>query len=446
MADTAASTTRDVTRIRQRILWLSTAAFTLLFNVWLMLGVLGIAIRKDLGLSDSRLEWLMSAAILSEAVLRLNFGILAEKFGGRRVMGYLLLGVAIPVYLFSLASTYSQMMICAILFGISGNSFSAGIAWNSAWFPQRLKGRALGIFGAGNVGAAGTKLLVVLVPGALTAIPVAGYLGGFIPGGWRFIPVLYAVLLVVSGLAIFRFCPREDRKPGLGRSFMETISPLTHARVWRFGLYYVVVFGAYVALSAWLPKFYVDTYGIPLSKAALLTATFIFPASLLRPLGGYLSDRFGPRGVTYGVFIAIIAVLSILSLPNGKIILDHSAGSPVILNFRIGMWAFAAWMFILACAMGIGKASVYKYIPDYFPDDVGAVGGIVGMLGALGGFLLPPVFGALGRWSGVPQMAFLSLLALSIWCLVWLHLVVLRIRSASPIAENANREAVTVPI
>src|SRR5215813_9974474 len=209
MADTAASTTPDDIRIRQRILWLSTASFTLLFNVWLMLGVLGIAIRKDLGLSDSRLEWLMSAAILSGAVLRLNFGILAEKFGGRRVMGYLLLGVAIPVYLFSLATTYSQMMICAILFGISGNSFSAGIAWNSAWFPQRLKGRALGIFGAGNVGAAGTKLLVVLVPGALTAIPVAGYLGGFIPGGWRFIPVLYAVLLVVSGLAIFRFCPKK---------------------------------------------------------------------------------------------------------------------------------------------------------------------------------------------------------------------------------------------
>ena len=133
---------------RQRVLWLSTIAFTLLFNVWLMMGVLGISIRKDLGLNNSQLEWLMAAAILSGAVLRLNFGIWADAYGGRRVMGLLLLCSAIPTYLFGQATTYGQMMVCAILFGIAGNSFSAGVAWNSAWFPQHMKGRALGIFGS----------------------------------------------------------------------------------------------------------------------------------------------------------------------------------------------------------------------------------------------------------------------------------------------------------
>jgi len=406
--------------LRRRVLWLSTIAFTLLFNVWLMLGVLGISVRRDLGLDDSQLEWLIAAAILSGAILRLNFGIWADRYGGRRVMGLLLLGCAIPTYLFGQATTYTQLLACAILYGIAGNSFSAGVSWNSAWFPQQLKGRALGIFGSGNVGAAGTKLLIVLVPGVLTAVPVAGYLFGLVPGGWRFVPTVYAGLLILMGLVVFYFCPKPDLKPGQGRPLRQTLLPLQHVRVWRFGLYYVVVFGAYVALSAWLPKFYVDTFGVSLSSAALMTATFILPAGLLRPLGGYVSDRWGPRGVTYAVFITMTAVLIALLVPSRS----------------LGLLGFAGLMFILACAMGIGKASVYKYIPDYFPNDVGAVGGVVGMLGALGGFFLPPAFGALGRWSGSPQVAFVALLALTVWSLAWLHLAVVRLRATSAVQSK----------
>lgn len=427
---------------RQRVLWLSTAAFTLLFNVWLMLGVLGIPIRQDLGLSDAQLEWLIAAAILSGAVLRLNFGIWADQYGGRRVMAVLLLGSAVSAYLFSQATTYSQLLVCAILFGLAGNSFSVGIAWNSAWFPRHLTGTALGIFGAGNVGAAGTKLLVVFVPGILTAVPAAGYLGGTIPGGWRFIPALYAGLLVLMALAVYYLCPSPDHQPGRGRPLLETLSPLRHMRVWRFSLYYVVVFGAYVALSAWLPKFYIDTYGVSLPAAALLAATFILPASLLRPVGGHLADRWGPRGVTYAVFIVMTAALFVLSLPSGTFVADLQPGvnqPPLTVSYRLGLWPFVSLMFVLGCAMGIGKASVYKYIPDYFPRDVGAVGGVVGMLGALGGFVLPPAFGALGRWSGMPQMAFLPLLGLSAWSLLWLHLVVLRLHAANYLLDSEGR-------
>jgi NNP family nitrate/nitrite transporter-like MFS transporter len=424
---------------RRSVLWLSTLAFTLLFNVWLMLGVLGIPIRQNLGFSDTQLEWLIASAILAGAVLRLNFGIWADVYGGRKVMSLLLLGAAIPTYLFSQATTYGQMLVFAILFGLAGNSFSVGVAWNSAWFPPRLKGRALGVFGAGNVGAAGTKLLMVFVPGVLTAVPLAGYLGGAIPGGWRFIPALYAGLLVLMAVAIICFCPKLDHKPGRGRSFREMLAPLRHTRVWRFGLYYVVVFGAYVALSAWLPKFYTDTYHVPLSTAALLTATFIIPASLLRPVGGYLADRFGPRGVTYAVFITMALVLIILAIPSGTFVADMQSGTggvPLTFTYRLALWHFAFMMFVLGSAMGIGKASVYKYIPDYFPKDVGAVGGIVGMLGALGGFFLPPAFGAIGRWSGVPQLAFVVLLGLTLWSLAWLHLAVRRMRGRRPLLDS----------
>lgn len=405
----------EVTRSSMRVLWLSTIAFTLLFNVWLMLGVLGISIRKELKLTDSQLEWLMAAAILSGSLLRLNTGLWADRFGGKNVMVALLLISAIPAYLFSQATSYEEMIVCALFFGLAGNSFSTGIAWNSAWFPPKHKGVALGVFGAGNVGASGTKLLVIFVPSILTLVPAAGFLGGVIPGGWRAIPAFYSVLLIVMAFAILRWAPSPDKKPASGRSLKEMLVPLKEMRVWRFSLYYVVVFGAYVALAAWLPKYYIDTYHVSLQLAALFTASYIFPASLLRPLGGWLSDIYGPRVVTYSVFIVMLAALIWLSVP-----VEQSLG--------LGLAGFVTAMFVVGCAMGIGKASVYKYIPNYFPNDVGAVGGLVGMLGALGGFFLPPVFGMLARSTGSPQAAFMAMVVLTGASLVWLHIVVVNIR------------------
>lgn len=418
------STTLSSSSARQRVLWLSTTSFTLMFNVWLMLGVLGIPIRKAFELSDSQLEWLIAVAILSGALLRLNFGIWADRFGGRNVTVFLLLFAAIPTYLFSQATSYTELLICAALFGLTGNSFTAGIAWNSAWFPPETKGTALGVFGAGNVGASGTKLLVLFVPSILTLVPAAGFLWGWIPGGWRVIPAAYAILLVIMAAVIMLVAPKNDPRPAQGRSLTQLLTPLKHLRVWRFSLYYVVVFGAYVALSGWLPKFYIDTFKLPLHTAALYTATFIFPASLLRPLGGYLSDKFGPRIATYSVFAVMTVMLAILTIPPGEYL---------GISYRPSAGLIAFLIFIVGCGMGIGKASVYKYVPNYFPQDVGAVGGLVGMLGGLGGFFLPPLFGVLGRWAGSPQMAFLALLALTAGSLVWLHVAVLQMgRESAP--------------
>lgn len=413
---------------RNRVLCLSTIAFTVLFAVWLMLGVLGLKIKGDANLMlgsaavaelgeaqvkaavESRFEWLLAVSILSGAVLRLNFGIWADRFGGRNLMLFLLLFCAVPAAGLAFARSYSELLVCAALFGLAGNSFSVGIAWNSAWFPPATKGTALGVFGAGNVGAAGTKLLIVLIPGVLTIVPAAGYFGGWIPGGWRIVPLMYALLLVLMAVAIWAFCPAVDPKPGQGRKLRDMLTPLQYVRVWRFSLYYVVVFGAYVALSAWLPNYYVNTYGVSLRTASLLTALFIFPASLLRPLGGWLSDKYGPRIVTYAVFIGMLAANIPLCLPASVLPLN--------------VWAFAGLTVVVAVGMGIGKASVYKYIPNYYPGDVGAVGGLVGMLGALGGFFLPKAFGWLGRETGFPQAAFLALLALTFASLTWLVLAV----------------------
>jgi len=402
-----------------RVLILSTAAFTLLFSVWLMLGVLSIPMRTALGLSKSQVEWLGAAAIFAGALPRMLFGIWADRFGGRRVYLGLLLFCAIPTYLLSRATTYPELMACTLLFGLAGNSFTAGISWNSAWFPDRIKGLALGVVGAGNVGASGTKLLVLFVPGILT-LAIPGWLSGIIPGGWRFVPALYSVLLILMAAAVYFFTPVPDKKPGAGRPFSELVAPLRYVQVWRFSLYYVVVFGAYVALSGWLPVFYTDTYHLEIHQAALLTALFIFPASLLRPLGGWLSDLYGPRIVTYTVFLVMTVALGALCVPDG----DYFGWA-----YRPGPGIFTALMVVVGCGMGIGKASVFKYVPDYYPHDVGAVGGLVGALGALGGFILPPLFGYLGRSTGSPRMAFVALLFLTLTSLAWLHLAVLTVKA-----------------
>jgi len=126
---------------RQRVLWLSTAAFTLLFNVWMMLGVLSVPIRRELGLSDTQLEWMIAAAILSGALFRLNVGMLADTYGGRLVMSITLAGSAVAAYAFSRATTYPWLLAGAIFYGLAGNSFAAGVAWNSAWLHWRGRAR-----------------------------------------------------------------------------------------------------------------------------------------------------------------------------------------------------------------------------------------------------------------------------------------------------------------
>jgi MFS transporter, NNP family, nitrate/nitrite transporter len=410
-----------------RVLTLSTTAFTLLFAVWLMFAVIGIPIQKEFALTDVQFFWLGAIAILSGSLWRLAFGILTDRVGGKVMFTTLLLFTAIPTYLVSHASSYNELLILAAFIGLAGNSFNVGISWNSAWFSQQRQGVALGTFGAGNVGASITKMIG---PALIALTPAAGIAGGLIPGGWRFVPVLYAVLLVLMAAAVWFLSPSVDRKPGKGRALGHMLRPLNQVRVWRFSLYYVVVFGAYVALSLALPKYYMTVYRLDLGVAAMLAALFIFPASLLRPLGGYLSDKYGPRGVMYGVFSLMSLATGVLALPSGS------------LGFTLDVWTFTALIFLIGVGMGVGKAAVFRYIPDYFPKDVAAVGGLVGLLGALGGFFLPLMFGYLKAWTGWTQTPFIVLFALVAVSFLWMHIVVLGLKRNES-HENQVGSAVT---
>lgn len=413
-----------------RVLALSSIAFTVMFAVWLMFGILGKPIQQEFGLSDVELSWISAVAILNGSMWRLPAGMLADRIGGRRVILGILLFSAVASFAVSFAQSYGMLLLLAFLVGFAGNSFSVGVAWNSAWFTKHRQGLALGIFGAGNVGASVTKFIGPPVIAATAGTVVFG----LIPGGWRLIPIIYTVLLLVLFVAILVGTPARDRMAGADKSLGEMLRPLKQLRVWRFSLYYVAVFGAYVALSAWLPKYYMDNFNVSLTAAGLLTATFIFPASLLRPVGGWLSDRFGARRGMYITFAVMLLTTGVLMMPNGHIVINHADGSTSEhLGYAMGLLPFAILVFLLGCAMGIGKAAVFKHIPEYFPGLVGPVGGLVGMLGGLGGFFLPPLFAYTKEWSGFPTSTFLVLFLLTAVCAIWMHLTVVRmLHSSSP--------------
>lgn len=419
MSTTSTPTVTGTPRGANRVLTLSTVAFTLMFAVWLMFGILGKPIQEEFGLTNVELSWISAVAVLNGSLWRLPAGILADRFGGKKVMVILLLAGAVFSYLVSLAASYEMLLVLAFLVGFVGNSFSSGIAWNSAWFPAQRKGFALGLFGAGNVGASVTKFIGPPVIAATAGTTVIFGL----QGGWRLIPSFYAVLLLICAALVWWLAPRQDRMPGKAQPLGAQLRPLKDIRVWRFSLYYVIAFGAYVAYAAILPGHYIDTFGVDLTTAGLLTATFIFPASLLRPLGGWLSDVWGARVAMYATFLTIIVALAVLSVPSGRV--DGVA-------FGLPLWAVVVLVFIVGCAMGVCKAAVYKHIPTYFPANVGSVGGLVGMLGGLGGFFLPPLFAYLKMTTGIVSMPFVVLLILTVVTLAWMHVVITAMKRTLP--------------
>lgn len=418
MADSATTAEHHELPGSGRVLTLSTIAFTIMFAVWLMFGILGVPIQKEFGLTSPQLFWITSLAVLNGSMWRLPAGMLADRIGGKKVMLYLLVTGAIASFAVSFANSYPMLLVLAFLVGFVGNSFSVGIAWNSAWYTAHRKGFALGVFGAGNVGASVTKFIG---PGIIAATAGTTYFLG-IQGGWRLIPIIYGVLLLITAVAMFFITPHTDHVPGASKTIVEMLQPLKDIRVWRFSLYYVVVFGAYVAFSAYLPSYYVKNFGVDLTTAGLLAATFIFPASLLRPLGGWLSDKWGARRAMYATFILMLIACGLLMMPDGHIVLNQPGGGELhTLHYKMTLPLFVSLVFLVGCAMGIGKAAVYKHIPTYFPDNVGSVGGLVGMLGGLGGFFLPLMFSYTQEATGVWSTAFAILFLFTLASLIWMH-------------------------
>lgn len=401
---------------QQTALWVSTFAFTACFAVWTIFSIIGVQIKQELGLNETQFGLLVATPILTGSLIRLLLGIWTEQYGGRIVFTSVMLAGALATWLLTYATTYAEFLLAALAVGIAGGSFAVGIAYVSKWFPPEKQGTALGIFGAGNVGSAVTKLLAPMV---------------MVAYGWHTVAKVWAVGLAVVAL-IFFFTAQDD--PGLARrraegikpvSFKQQMAPLKNQQVWRFGLYYFFVFGAFVALALWLPRYLTGAYGLDIKTAGLIAACYSIPASLFRVVGGWLSDRIGARRVMYWTFGVSVACTFLLSYPTTTYVVSGVEG-PIEFTLAMGVVPFTVLVFVLGFFMSLGKAAVYKHIPVYYPNNVGAVGGVVGMIGGLGGFILPITFGLLNDLIGIWTSCFMLLFVLVSIALVWMHFTIRR--------------------
>ncbi len=472
----------QATSTSHKILCLNTVAFTSCFAAWMLNGVLVtfLASNQVFDWGPVEIGWLMGIPVLAGALFRLPAGMLTDRYGGKPVFAALLFFSAIPLFLLSYADSFFAFALCSFGFGLTGASFSIGIAFTSVWYPRKNQGTALGIFGAGNAGAAGTTLFAPSLLNWLTD-------DGANLEGWRSLPIMYAAMMAVMGLIFLVFT--TNRKPvTVKKSTRELLAPLKQARVWRFGLYYFLVFGCFVAFSQWLVPYFVNVYHVSLVTAGMLAAFFSFPSGVIRALGGWLSDKLGARVVMYWVLGASIVVSVLVTVPKMEIVSPGkgvsavgagvvsevtpkyikigdrtyaltekpevmSAGDdqalvlptkdawhePLVkagqrverkellakgvtrIYFQANLWIFSILVIALGSIWGIGKAAVFKYIPDYFPDEVGVVGGMVGVLGGLGGFFCPIMFGYLLEGTGLWTSCWMFILLVSALCLVWMH-------------------------
>jgi NNP family nitrate/nitrite transporter-like MFS transporter len=379
-----------------RALWISTLAFTVCFAVWTIFAIIGIRIKLELGLGETQFGLLVGTPVLTGSLVRIILGIWTERYGGRLVFTATMLLAAAATFLLAMAKTYPEMLLAGLGVGLAGGSFAVGIAYVSPFFPPQRQGAALGIFGAGNVGAAVTKFCAPFV---------------LVAWGWPAVAEIWAAVLV--GTAIVFWCTTTDDPAFVARRLAASVpkrlsqefAPLRDIRVWRFSLYYFFTFGGFVALSLWLPRYLVGVYGFNIETAGMAAAAYSIPGSLFRAYGGFLSDQVGARRVMYAVLSVAAAATLVLALP-------------------LQAAAFVGAIFVLGFFMSLGKAAVYKHIPTYYPDRIGAVGGVVGMVGGLGGFVLPIAFGFLKDLTGLWSSSFALLFVIVAASLGWMHLAI----------------------
>ena len=399
----------------------STLAFTVCFMVWMMFGVIGVPIRKMLDLNATQFGLLVATPVLTGSLVRLPIGMWTDRFGGRIVFFLLMLSTVIPIYLMAYATAFWHFLVIGLFVGLAGGSFSVGISYVARWFPRHQQGFAMGIFGAGNAGAAVTKFVA---PALVVAF------------GWAMVPQVYAVIMLVTALA-FWFLTYSDPEHTVAPSvtWREQLQALKDPRVWKYCQYYSIVFGGYVALALWMTQYYVAEYGFDLRLAALLAAAFSLPGGVLRALGGWLSDKHGAHKVTWWVMWVMWICFFILSYPQTEFTVQSVTG-PQTFELGLNAWAFTALLFVVGIASAFGKASVFKYISDEYPKNIGVISGIVGLVGGLAGFLLPIMFGILVDLTGIRSSAFMLLYGVVWVSLIWMYWT--EVRQTPVMGEQAS--------
>jgi MFS transporter, NNP family, nitrate/nitrite transporter len=388
-----------------RALFLSTTAFAVSFAIWGLISALAPTFTQTYGLSAKNKSLLIAIPVLLGSLGRLPAGMLADRFGGRKVFATLLVLSAVPAAAIGFTKSFAQLLWLGLFLGMAGTTFSVGVGFTSRWFAPEKQGTALGVYGMGNIGQS------IAVFGA----PVLALQWG----SWRSVFYAFAALSFIWGIIFYLFA-RDASVTAKPKTLSENLSVLRRSPLaWVLALFYFVTFGGFVAFSIYLPTLLKDMYGLTATDAGARTAGFVLLATLMRPVGGWLADKWGGARVLVFVFIGV-AGLGVLM------------GCPWMATFTVGALGAAA-------ALGLGNGAVFKLVPQYFPKETGTVTGLVGAFGGLGGFFPPLLLGVIRDATGVYWPGFILLAVFALACLLVTYFVFLRQRrdvvNASPLTN-----------
>ena len=372
--------------------------FDISFALWVLLGALGVYIAEAIGLGPAQKGLVVAIPILSGSLLRIPLGLLSDRIGGKRVGVVMLCVLFVPLtvgWLF--AGTLPALVLTGLLLGTAGASFAVALPLASRWYPAERQGLVMGIAAAGN---SGTVIANLAAP-RLAAVM-----------GWHNVMAVAMIPLAVV-LVAFVLMARDSKDGSAGKPLNDYLAALKQPDIWWFCLFYSVTFGGYVGLSSFLPIFYRDQYHVTPARAGYLTALGAFVGSAIRPLGGYLSDRFGGVRMLTLILMGISAAYALGSRLPGI--------ESMVMVVVLGM----------AC-LGLGNGSVFQLVPLRFPREIGVATGLVGAVGGLGGFLLPNLLGAMKQTTGSFSGAFLVLASLAAAAVILLRLVLASQRRAEP--------------
>lgn len=373
--------------------------FDISFMVWVILGALMPFIVADIPMNAATKLSLVGTPLLAAGAWRLLLGILADRFGSRSVGIASLTATLIPLALGWFAGRdHVSLVVIGLLLGIAGASFAVALPLASRWYPPHLQGLAMGIAGAGN---SGTVLATLFAPFLAKAF------------GWH---TVFGLMMIPVGLVLVAFTILAKDPPHGAKttSLNEYLEVLKSADAWWLCLFYFVTFGGFVGISSFFNTFFVDQYGIPKASVGLWTWPFILAGSFLRPIGGALSDRLG--GIK--MLTLLYAMVAVCALLVG-ITITHFAATDALL-------------FCLMGCLGMGNGAVFQIVPQRFRTTIGAMTGLVGAAGGVGGYYLNFALGHLkdatgtyasGFWAfaGIAALALIILRAVSpSWTRNWL--------------------------
>ena len=373
---------------------LATLGFLVTFYAWSMLGPLSPEFKDQLGLSTLQVAIVIAVPVLMGSIMRIPLGILTDRLGGRKVFIGLLAFTLVPLAALAVwHNSFAALVIIGFFLGFAGASFAIGVPYVNKWFPPERQGWALGIYG---IGMGGT------VVGGLTAPRIAKATN-------LTVPFIVAIGLIGVTLALFVLFAKDSPAFQPAEKKGGFLAPLKvfkeRPTAWAPTLYYFLVFGGFVAMFAFLPVFLKEVHHLDKPDAAARAAGFAAVAVVGRPIGGWLSDKVGAAWVLRVAFVGV-AVLA------------------VIIGFTYeDMVPLTICCLTLAGFLGLGTGAVFKLVAQDFPDVVGAVTGVVGAAGGLGGFFPPLILALIKSWTGSYTLAFILLAGLAVLCLVVLTLM-----------------------